>query len=231
MWINKLKSSFLSIIAPQKCVGCQKPGKLLCERCSQQVLKLSLSPLIIQKAPLRKIIVTLNYQNPLVRKIIKSYKYKPYFQSLKKILGKALTSGLQQLPFELKYLQEKKFVLVPLPLSSLKLAQRGFNQSELIAQEISSFFSLKINSHLLQKIKNTPSQTNLSAEQRKENIRHSFQCSSPTCPSHLILVDDIFTSGATLKEAARTLQKAGAKEIWALVLAHGQKNKQIYIFL
>lgn len=221
MWINKLKSSFLSIIAPQKCVGCQRPGKLFCEKCSQQILKLSLSPLIVQKTPLQKIIIALDYQNPLVQKTIKSYKYKPYFQSLKKILSKTLISSLQKLPLELKYLQKNKFVLIPLPLSSLKLAQRGFNQSELIAQEISSFLSLKIAPHLLQKIKNTPSQTNLSAQQRKENIRHSFRCSCSICPSHLILVDDIFTSGATLSEAARTLQRAGAKEIWALVLAHG----------
>jgi len=110
---------------------------------------------------------------------------------------------------------------VPLPLSSLKLAQRGFNQSELIAQEISSSLSLKINSHILKKIRNTPSQTNLNAQQRKMNVCQSFQCSSPICPPHLILVDDIFTSGATLAEAALTLKKAGAKKIWAFVLAHG----------
>ncbi|MCF7907069.1 hypothetical protein K9K85_02200 [Patescibacteria group bacterium] len=221
MWINKLKSDFLNIISPQKCLGCQKPGKLICESCSKKIFKLSRSPLLKQKPPLQKIIIALNYQNPLVRKIIKSYKYAPYFQSLKKILSQALISGLRQFPLELKYLQKRKFVLTPLPLSSLKLAQRGFNQSELIAQEISSPLSLKINSRILQKIKNTTSQTNLNAQQRKENVRHSFHCSTSICPPRLILVDDILTSGATLAEAARVLQKAGAQEIWAFVLAHG----------
>jgi ComF family protein len=221
MWINKLKSSFLNIISPQKCLGCQKPGKLICESCSRKIFQLSQSPLLKEKPPFQKIIIALDYQNPLVSKIIKSYKYAPYFQSLKKALSQALVSSVRQFPSELKYLQKNKFVLVPVPLHSLKLAQRGFNQSELIAQEISTALSLKINSQILKKIKNTTSQTHLDAQQRKENVRHSFQCPTSTCPPRLILIDDIFTSGATLTEAAYVLQKAGAQEIWAFVLAHG----------
>jgi len=166
-------------------------------------------------------IIALDYKKYLVKKIIKTFKYPPYIESLKKVLGSALITAIQKFPDDIFYLKKNNFVLIPIPLSPLKLAQRGFNQSKLIAEELSQKLSLKHCPQLLKKIKNTKSQTNLSAEQRKTNVHGVFSVKNNNCPPNIILVDDICTTGATLQESAKILRQAGAKKIWAFVIAKG----------
>ena len=221
MWINKLKLFLLNTIYPLKCLGCKKPEILICPQCSQKLISLSNQPICRQTTYFKKIIIALDYKKHLVKNVIQAFKYPPYIKSLKKILGSTLITAIQKFPNDISYLRKNNFVLISVPLSQLKLAQRGFNQSKLIAEELSQKLSLKYQPQLLKKIKNTKSQTNLSAEQRKTNVKNTFRLSGHDCPSHIILVDDIYTTGATLQESARTLRQAGAKEIWAFVLAKG----------
>jgi len=221
MWINKLKSFLLNTIYPLKCFGCEKPGILICSQCSQKLISLSNGPIYQQTPYFKKIIIALDYKNHLVKKIIKTFKYPPYIKSLKKNLSFALITAIKKFPNDISYLKKNNFVLIPIPLSKLKLAQRGFNQSELISTELSQKLSLKHRPQLLKKIKNTKSQTNLSTEQRKKNIHGVFSVKNNNCPLNIILVDDIYTTGATLQESSRILRQAGAKEIWAFVLAKG----------
>jgi len=221
MWINKLKFFLINTIYPIKCLGCQKSGFLMCSQCSKKLIFLANSPICQETTYLKKIIIALDYKKHLVQKTIKTFKYPPYIESLKTTLGSALMTAIQKFPNDISYLRENNFVLIPIPLSVLKLAQRGFNQSELIAIELSQKLSLKYQSQILKKIKNTKSQTNLNAEQRKINIYGVFGIKKNNCPPNIILVDDIYTTGATLRESAKILHQAGAKEIWAFILAKG----------
>ena len=221
MWINKLKLFLLNAVYPLKCLGCKKPEILICPQCSQKLISLSNQPICLQTMYFKKIIIALDYKKHLVKKVIKAFKYPPYIESLKKILGSALITAIQKFPNDISYLRKNNFVLIPIPLSQLKLAQRGFNQSKLIAEELSQKLSLKYQPKLLKKIKNTKSQTNLNTNQRKTNIKNVFRFSGHNCPPNIILVDDIYTTGATLQESARILRQAGAKEIWAFILAKG----------
>jgi len=221
MWINKLKSFLLDTIYPLKCLGCKKLGILICPQCSQKLTFLADRPIYQQAKYLKKIIIALDYKNPLVKRTIKTFKYSPYIEPLKKILGIVLTRAVQKFPNDISYLRENNFVLIPIPLSRLKLAQRGFNQSELISNELSQKLLLKHQPQLLKKIKNTKSQTNLNPKQREKNVYGVFSVKNNNCPPNIILIDDIYTTGATLQESAKTLRRAGAKEIWAFVLAKG----------
>ncbi|MCD6442090.1 ComF family protein [bacterium] len=170
---------------------------------------------------LKKMIIALDYREYIVKKIIKAFKYPPYIKSLKKVLSSILITAIQKFPNDISYLKKNNFVLIPIPLSQLKLAQRGFNQSELLAIELSQKLSLKYQPQLLKKNKNSKSQTNLNFDQRKANVQNVFVVKSNNCPPNIILVDDICTTGATLQAASHALRQAGAKEIWAFVIAKG----------
>ena len=221
MWINKLKSFLLNTIYPLKCIGCQKSEVLICPKCFQKLISLANQPIRQETSYLEKIIIALNYKEHIVKKIIKSFKYPPYIESLKKILSSFLIIAIKKFPDDISYLRKNNFVLASIPLSKLKLAKRGFNQSDLIATELSQKLSLKYQPELLKKIKDTESQTSLNAQERKINIKNIFRFSGNKCPSNIILVDDIYTTGATLEAASHVLRQAGAKKIWAFILAQG----------
>jgi ComF family protein len=113
-------------------------------------------------------------------------------------------------------------LLVPVPLHARKLRQRGYNQAMVVAMGLQRAWpNLRIWNGL-KRTRNTPSQTALSRRQRQRNVDGAFQCGSGPVPvGHLVLVDDVLTTGATLNDAARALRAAGAGSISAFTLAHG----------
>ena len=113
--------------------------------------------------------------------------------------------------------------MVPVPLSKRKLKRRGFNQAEEIAKELSKILRIPLISSCLVKIKETPSQTELSEKERKEKIRRAFLVKEKQGieDKKILLVDDVYTTGATIEEAAKVLKEAGAKEVFGMVIARG----------
>ena len=98
--------------------------------------------------------------------------------------------------------------------------ERGYNQSALLAKELSKRTGLPINEGPLIRIKDSPPQVRAaSREQRRENVSGSFQCTDDMTGRKLILVDDVATTGSTLSACAAALKAAGAASVWALVLA------------
>jgi len=111
--------------------------------------------------------------------------------------------------------------IIPIPLSKKRKSQRGFNQIERVLRkvmrlqpELAPYIAL----HVLQKHRNTPSQTHLSRTERLQNVRNAFSC-KPIPNTHIILVDDVVTTGATLRSASDTLFSAGAKSITPITFA------------
>ena len=113
-------------------------------------------------------------------------------------------------------------LLVPVPLHPAKLRQRGYNQSEVIIRaalrEVEGARCLAP----LARVRKTPSQTLLTREERLQNMSEAFDCDIDLADiEHLMLVDDVLTTGATLNAAASALRSAGATRISAFTLAHG----------
>lgn len=107
------------------------------------------------------------------------------------------------------------------PVSRKRLHARGYDQSELLAREVSARTGIPC-VRLLEKIKDTPPQSRTkNARQRQENVKGAYRCCNLTAAKgrRVLLVDDIVTSGATLRECARMLNDAGAAEIQALTVA------------
>jgi competence protein ComFC len=116
----------------------------------------------------------------------------------------------------LKNYDFKDYFLAFVPVTKRKLIDRGFNQSEVLAQKLAKNLNLKIFPDLA-KIKDTEDQAKLDFEKRLNNLNGVFKVKSHS-PKKIILIDDVKTTGSTLKECARSLKEAGAKEIIALTI-------------
>ena len=110
-------------------------------------------------------------------------------------------------------------VLLAMPLHPRRLAERGFNQSLLVAQMVSRRLRLPLQRHGLQRVRHTPSQTGLPWQQRGANVESAFRCKDNVAGHHVAVVDDVMTTGSSLQEVARTLKLAGAIRVDNWVLA------------
>ena len=111
--------------------------------------------------------------------------------------------------------------LVPIPLSATRLRERGFNQSQLLAELISREFKVPLSTAVLSRIKNTSSQSLLHQKERWTNIKGAFRIKNQfhTIGKNILLIDDLLTTGATSSEAALIIKNAGAKRVGVLTLA------------
>ncbi|OGZ50912.1 MAG: hypothetical protein A3H62_00930 [Candidatus Ryanbacteria bacterium RIFCSPLOWO2_02_FULL_44_40] len=116
-------------------------------------------------------------------------------------------------------------LVIPIPLHRLKERRRGFNQSELLAALIAKTASLpKIEKNVFVRTRKSPPQvTAASADEREKQVRGVFivRDDTPIRGRDILLIDDVATTGATLKEAAKTLKNGGAENIHALIFARG----------
>nr|WP_321513710.1 ComF family protein [uncultured Pseudodesulfovibrio sp.] len=116
-------------------------------------------------------------------------------------------------------------IIVPVPLHTRRLLWRGFNQSLEISKIIGKTFELPVLKDGLTRIRNTPPQTRFGHKERMENIRNAFAARAKCMAEKtVLLVDDVYTTGATLRECARTVKQAGALGVDILVLARTQQE-------
>jgi ComF family protein len=111
--------------------------------------------------------------------------------------------------------------IIPVPLHSTRLRERGFNQSLLLSRSLGKIYKIRVLSNALRRIRNTVPQVDLGLSERARNVRGAFVVSRPgeIKDKHLLLVDDVFTTGATVRECAKVLKKSGAKSVFVLTLA------------
>ncbi|MEO7062232.1 MAG: ComF family protein [Dokdonella sp.] len=111
-------------------------------------------------------------------------------------------------------------VLIPVPLHRLRLRQRGYNQALELARPLARALGIVLRPDLLVRTKATPAQTGLEAKARRRNVRGAFTLAAgATMPAHVALLDDVMTTGATLREAAQGLIQAGVGRVDVWVLA------------
>ena len=111
-------------------------------------------------------------------------------------------------------------LLVPVPLHSSRLRQRGYNQSDLLAKAAAQASEISWENRLLTRTNNTPAQVGSQGrDQRRANVDGSFKCRPGLSAVSVILIDDVATTGSTLSACAAALKSAGAKSVWGLVLA------------
>ena len=117
-------------------------------------------------------------------------------------------------------------LIIPVPLHIKRLRERGFNQSLILARAIGKKRQIPVNFSLLKRHKFTLTQTGSNKTERKQNIKGAFEVSDKEniAGKNIILVDDVYTTGATINECAKTLIKAGAQKVTVLTLARVLQN-------
>lgn len=142
------------------------------------------------------------------------------------VLGRMLAEAITGLHPESRV---EDMAVVPVPLHRTKLRQRGFNQAELIARTAVKLYGapnrLRLCAGTLERKRETPSQTGLTRHQRRLNLRGAFAVAQPEGVKgrEVLLVDDVYTTGATVSECARVLRHAGATKVWVATVARTLK--------
>jgi ComF family protein len=150
------------------------------------------------------------------------------------VLGRMLAEAIDDLQ---PLFPAEEVVIVPVPLHSRKLHQRGFNQSELIARAASKLKPaggrFQLSPNLLERRRETKSQIGLSRHQRRENTRGAFVVTKPDEVSgrEVVVVDDVFTTGTTVSECARILRRAGATKVYVATVARTLKSEAQHAML
>lgn len=221
--------TIVDFVYPKICVGCGVWGSFLCgecvERldfvdqicpmCGEESIMGWTHPRCKSKYGMDGLIAIYEYQEPVARAVVDGIKYGFNRDLIKMVLKNfSFEAGIK---FDL---------LVPIPLHYYRENWRGFNQAELLAQVISSqMTSIKVEK-LLVRVRNTKQQVTMkSREEREENIRGAFKINkkfkNPKLKKlKILLVDDVFTSGADMRECTRVLKKAGVEVVWGFALAH-----------
>ena len=217
--INKVKKFLLDLLFPKFCFLCQREGDYICEDC-KAALEISGFHQRIKTKYLSDLYFPCDYQKPIIKKIIQNFKYEPFVKELSGPLSSLIINHLQMLDTKPNF---SDFLLVPVPLEKKRLKWRGFNQSKEMGKEIARFLRIGEADNVLIKTKETPPQMELSEEERKENIKGVFLVKNKELIKNkkILLIDDVYTTGATMEECARVLKEAGAKEIIGIVIARG----------
>lgn len=216
----KVKSLLLDIFFPKFCVECGREGKYICEKC---YLFASETELLRQAWPVGMINVW--EYNGIIKKALHEVKYRYTRDILNELIEKGfkiILNDKYRFNDFLSFLINEKAVITYVPMYKKKERYRGFNQSKIIAQKIGKIFNLEV-VELLKKTRETKSQTKLCKEERIENVRDSFKAiarqARPVGERSILLVDDIYTTGATMHECCKVLKKSGIKNIWTFTLA------------
>jgi len=151
-----------------------------------------------------------------LKDIILLYKYRKY-----RILGEGLAAFAFQTQREAEDLWYGVETCIPVPLHPRRRRRRGFNQAEIISRRLSAEKGLRHANGCLIKTSNIPPQTSLDGGARRRNVKGAFTVRNPGAVEgkSVLLVDDVYTTGSTIRECASVLKAAGAREIRALTIA------------
>ncbi|MBP2630549.1 MAG: phosphoribosyltransferase [Firmicutes bacterium] len=214
--IRQMYQAILDIVFPPKCPICHNyidERGAWCTLCLCQVVAKHYAPLDIKNMKFLDRCIVLGHYKAGMKQIIHAVKY------YKKLYYIASLVWLLNHKVSLESLQEIDIV-VPVPLHKDRLEERGFNQTEKIFKPWAAQQGTEWQS-ILRRKKATLKQHNLTIAQRKQNIKDAF-CITKQCDIQgktILLVDDIFTTGATMNECAKVLKSAGANRVIGLALA------------
>lgn len=220
----------LELVYPTYCAGCGGHGDVFCPACAQSLVRVDAAvscpvcgrtvgtasvcgDCTMHKKPFEQGFFGFSYEGPL-REAMHAFKFQG-----RKDAGRTLVRMLKDAVAPLGGLID---VIVPLPVTERRLKERGFNQSYIIGEEIARMTGKPLIYSVLRKVRETRDQYTLSKNERKRNIRGAFAVvhgQRDISRKSVLLVDDLYTTGNTAAEAARTLRRAKARSVALFALA------------
>ncbi len=232
-------NSLLNLVFPPVCLGCNKISKIICKNCLKQFQETSqfICPTCLKispngwlhkdcKGPIDGLTAVWQYDQK-VKKVIKEIKYRYYFSAMPDLV-KYFIFYLSFPKYQnLRDFLELKPIMIPVPLHPKRQKIRGFNQAALLGKALAYYWHLAYSEKILIRQEYTTPQSQLTKKERQANIKRAFSVTKqilklgkrPLKDRYILLVDDIWTTGITMRTCARTLKLLGAEKIWALTLA------------
>jgi ComF family protein len=205
--------AILNLVFPPRCVACGTSGSWFCSDCLDlvQFFEPPYPAFLDPMWPLEDVRSAAQLVSPL-REAIHALKYQG-LRALDAMLGDVLFDCFDADPWAVD-------VVVPVPLHPSRLRERGYNQSALLARRLGSRAAIRVAERTLLRVTPTRPQVGLSASERAENVRGAFSCANTTLHGlNVLLVDDVLTTGATLRACAEALMEGGAQSVSGLTLA------------
>jgi ComF family protein len=205
----------LNLLFPARCVSCHTWGNWLCSTCIDQIIFFEPPwPRFLDETwPLQAVRAAAHLGGPL-RDAIHHFKYQG-LRALAAPLGDILFDAWDAEPWPVD-------AIAPVPLHPLRQRERGYNQSALLAQELSLHSGISVAREALLRVHPTPPQVGLNPAEREANVRDAFRCPDKALRGQrVLLVDDVLTTGATLRACAEALLEGQAAAVLGLTLAHG----------
>lgn len=222
--------NIIDFFFPKKCFGCSKHGNYFCDLCRQnllipkQICIECFKPSVDGKTHVKcqkKISLdgftsVFKYEGAVKRSLI-SLKYK-FAYDIAYELSEIITNRLLLVSF----LFSGYSLVIPVPLHKKRENWRGFNQSEIFGKKIAEFFKFEYCNTALTKLKNQKPQTLLKRDERLKNVKNSYEIinKSQIANKNILLIDDVITTGATIKETCKILKENGARLVWGVAIAH-----------
>lgn len=224
--LGKIKEQLLEMIFPSYCAYCGRIGSFLCERCQAKIIKIKddscpgcntiskrgrFCTRCRKKSFLVGVFSVGYFKDEVLKETIHEFKYERV-SGLAPILGALLSEKVRSENISVDY-------AFYVPISRKREAWRGFNQSELLANEVGRELGVPLG--VLKKTKETKTQVGLPKKEREKNLANAFSVVAPKklCGKMILLIDDVFTTGTTLNECAKALKQNGAKVVYGAVLA------------
>jgi ComF family protein len=221
----------LSYLIPHICVLCRMPSnrnKDLCLACEKELpyfingckicgtkladeIELICGKCLGEPPPFATTIGLLRYETP-VDHLIAGLKFRDKLLYAD-LLGKMLAERLQKI-----YTANKPEIIIPVPLHKERLRERGFNQAYELARPIAKKFKIPIDLKSCLRIKHTTAQSLIHADERHRNIKNAFKIIKPVTYKHVAILDDVVTTGSTVRELSMVLCKAGVEtiDVWCV---------------
>ena len=224
--MQKASLALLNLIIPERCVGCDREGEYLCAGCAAELPPLRKPYCFICASPgvpqlcygCRRVApafdsVRAPYEySGAVRQMAHDLKYRniriaaPY-------MARLLAAYLERNPYPAD-------ALIAVPLHRWRERGRGYNQSALLARELSQLSDIPLREDALRRIRNTPPQVGMeSPAERRRNIAEAFECAADMSGQRIIMIDDVATTGSTLSACADALKNEGALSVWGIAFA------------
>ena len=219
----------LNLIFPARCIGCRGRGSWLCVSCQAKLTPLPAEHCKVCALPVQGVLsCSACWRDPpafdsltcgflfegIIRDAIHRLKYRG---------ERHLATPIMQALLKRVEVKDDVDAIVPIPLHAQRLQQRGYNQSALLAQSLSAVLNVPVVEEYLSRVRDTTPQVSLPAARRRENVHNAFRVASRVEGSRILLVDDVATTGSTLRAAASALKRAGATRVDALIIARAPK--------
>ena len=203
-----LGTSLLDLVFPPTCVHCGRVDTTWCEACQAELEHVPLS-IIEGDLDLVDAAIGTAWHTGILQHAVQALKYHNA-RTLAQPLAKRLNVGIIQQAWPID-------TLIPVPLHSLRLQNRGYNQAKLIAEALSAQAGIPV-VDALQRERNTPTQVGLNRTERLTNVEGAFVATVPSNTKTALIIDDVRTTGATLTACAKALKNAGVPNVYAATI-------------